>query len=822
MANLDLAILLAETVRGNASADQAAVNAAVNALTSSVETFIGEKQYGTKNSELSKENLIVLIDAAAAAAGSGVVSAEDADDVPPDTQWVPAALMEALTDKITEAETIRDSDGIDGIDIICNGLFSALTGFEDAIEYGTVLNKTALIDAITAAETAKDGVVVAASKAEAPYGYKWAKPIQWAPFTVALNAAITARDEGVVQANINTAKDDLAEQTPLFAAAVSGNGLGEKISLELLTVLIGDAEAAKSGVVAAASADDVPPGTRWVPAARMTALDTKITQANSAVQNNSGINSAYTGLLSALNDFGGAIGYGTTPDKTTLISAITAAETAQAGVVVAASKDKAAYNSKWATAAQWAPFTAALNTAIAVRNNEGAVQSAVSSAASTLSSATATFTFAVNTNGLGERLNTLTITGLPPSFYNGANIIVGLLDVGSVTTYEDLDGTDILGTGSVSSGSVEVSLFDGSEPWGGSSNYWVAFTWDTDPSFLDVYCSRAKVTVSGDTALAYTAASFKQVPYVEEFELPYGVPAMTLDALLIEEEFSGYNGFKADYKSYVDAMAYEEYGITISTDHTLYRNPDFTGPFAGTDTVSEGMHFYTKFSLDTEDHDDDDNHPERGERTGTISGTVSFTNQGSNLDKIDISAYQGTGGSWMWRSYSGRVKQDGSFTIPLYENDAAPGFNPTNPVHFILQVRYKDGSEYFTYIDTDIYGISHDDINNIGPIGTADLAHLVVSGSVTITIPEGTIRQGRVQSPSGSLQPYQGEVQSGAWVVRVPPSAVGETLSFSVYVQTEEGDFYYKDLTGSSVIVNSGGNTGIDLGTVALTESDKQ
>jgi hypothetical protein len=233
------------------------------------------------------------------------------------------------------------------------------------------------------------------------------------------------------------------------------------------------------------------------------------------------------------------------------------------------------------------------------------------------------------------------------------------------------------------------------------------------------------------------------------------------------------------------------------------------------------MKFYTKFSLETEGHHDD-NHPERGEQTGTISGTVSFTNTSGNIDRIDIAAYQKVGGGQSWKSYNGHVKQ-GSFTIPLYEYDANfnPGFNPASPVYFELDVQYTDGATYSTYIETGIYGISHDGINNVGPIGTADLSNLVVSGSVTITIPEGTIRHGRVQARSSGSPSYQGEVQSGAWVLRVPPSAVGQTLSFYVYVETKEGDHYYRNLTEPSVTVAPGGNTEIDLGTVALTQSDR-
>jgi hypothetical protein len=94
-----------------------------------------------------------------------------------------------------------------------------LTTFNGKKATGTVPDKTALNAAITAANTAKQGVVQAASAAEALLDSKWATPAQFTPFNTAYTAATDALAATATKNAVDTATSGLNAATPTFSSA---------------------------------------------------------------------------------------------------------------------------------------------------------------------------------------------------------------------------------------------------------------------------------------------------------------------------------------------------------------------------------------------------------------------------------------------------------------------------------------------------------------------------------------------------------------------------------------------------------------------------
>jgi hypothetical protein len=181
----------------------------------------------------------------------------------------------------------------------------------------SVVDKTTLNTAVSAAKAAKAGVKVATEAANVPSGTYWVT--QEAMDT--LNAAITTAEAvsqkaGATETEVTSAVTALNSAVATFNGAKTlGSGEGTVADTTDLTTAISAAETAKSGVAVNTDAANVPTGTDWVTQEVMTALESAITVAEGVVQSASAtqddVTNAKTTLDSAVSTFNSAKQAGT-------------------------------------------------------------------------------------------------------------------------------------------------------------------------------------------------------------------------------------------------------------------------------------------------------------------------------------------------------------------------------------------------------------------------------------------------------------------------------------------------------------------------------
>ncbi|MDR1126692.1 MAG: FIVAR domain-containing protein [Treponema sp.] len=410
---LDAAIATAEAIAQKAGATQAEVDAQVTVLNNAVSTFNAAKQTGAK--AVDKSALTGAI-TAADGAKSGINVAASADEVPLGIAFVTQAVMDALNAAITAAEAIAQKAGatqaeVDAQVIVLN---SAVTTFNAAKGTGTnetiqSANKTALTGAITAANSAKSGIVVGTSAGEVASG---------APFVTqtvmdALNAAITAAQAIVQQAGATQAQVD-AQVTALNNAVstfTAAKQTGAKIDTPVvdkgaLTAAIAAAGNAKNGITVAATAGEVALGVDFVTQAVMDALNAAITAAQAiadkADATQAQVDAQVTALNNAVSTFNTAKGIGTNEtiqdaDKTALTESIAAADNAKSGIVVGTSADEVASGVPFVTQTVMDALNAAIADAQAIADKADATQAEVNAQVIALNNAVTTFNDAKQT-----------------------------------------------------------------------------------------------------------------------------------------------------------------------------------------------------------------------------------------------------------------------------------------------------------------------------------------------------------------------------------------------------------------------------------------
>jgi hypothetical protein len=225
---LDAAIATAEAIAQKADATQAEVDAQVTVLNSAVSTFNAAKDTGT-NETIQDANKTALTAAITAADGakSGIVVGTSAGEVASGVAFVTQTVMDALNAAITAAQAIADKEDATQAEVNAQviALNSAVTTFNDAKQTGTntdtpVVDKTALTGAITAANSAKSGIVVAATAGEVASGV----PFVTQSVMDALNAAIAdaqaiAEKADATQAEVNAQVSALNNAVTTFNAA---------------------------------------------------------------------------------------------------------------------------------------------------------------------------------------------------------------------------------------------------------------------------------------------------------------------------------------------------------------------------------------------------------------------------------------------------------------------------------------------------------------------------------------------------------------------------------------------------------------------------
>jgi fibronectin type 3 domain-containing protein len=220
---LAAAITAAESVRDTAR-DQWFVDEKVIDLNSAISSFtsaVNAHGPGTKASGFTQNELSELI-TKANAAKAGVLTSTDGSDVPPTGSWVQASALTALEAALTMASSNPTS-----VDRAYLWLSDELSSFNSSKKPGAVPDKQSLFTAVRNADAARTGVVIAASRGEAPLGSAWVTRDQWDALNVVYTASLTSVNEpGAAKNQVDTARRNLESAIAVFNAAKAANGLG--------------------------------------------------------------------------------------------------------------------------------------------------------------------------------------------------------------------------------------------------------------------------------------------------------------------------------------------------------------------------------------------------------------------------------------------------------------------------------------------------------------------------------------------------------------------------------------------------------------------
>jgi hypothetical protein len=290
-------------------------------------------------------------------------------------------------------------------------------------------DKDALIAAISAANSAKEGVVVDTAAANVEFGTKWVEQSVMNTFTEAITAAEAVKNNGsATQNQVDTAENMLVDAKDTFIAIRDGIGhSGTKVTKDALIAAIAAANETKNILVVATMASEVPIGTKWVLVGDKNTYQTAINTAQTVVDNanadQAGIDSAIATLATATTDFTDAQYDGEgediiLADKTELLTALNAANTAKSGVTTnfATNPDDVSPGVKYVLEDVLTTLNNAITAAQTVYDTLSAAQDAVDAQTGTLTTATGTFTSAIETGS-----DTTTVKGALGSAISSAN-----------------------------------------------------------------------------------------------------------------------------------------------------------------------------------------------------------------------------------------------------------------------------------------------------------------------------------------------------------------------------------------------------------------
>ena len=661
-------------------------------------------------------------------------------NVPLGTQCVTQTQWNDFEEALNSATGVRDNSSAtqSQVNDATTHLNNAIAAFRSAKIAGTAtpVDKSALIAKITEAKFTKDSAVQADNAAAVAQGASWATVSQHTALANAIAAAESVRNTATAQPAVDTAAATLSSAITAFNSAVSVNGPGTKSSgfdQNALSELIARANAAKAGVLASINGWDVPPTSAWVLSSVLTALENAIATASN---NPADSNNAYLALSGVLEAFNSAKQPGAVPDKQPLFTAIGNADTARAGVVIAANSGEAPLGSAWVTQAQWDALEAVYTASLVTANEPGAAKNQVDEARTNLLNAVTTFNAAKSANGLGTAVNRITITGLQAVYDNGIEVWGGIFD-SKITD----GGPAISGSGTVSNGSLTLELSDYNGAWAGSGSYYFAFTSDQAIIFI----SKEKIAFNGGT-VTKTYAEFELVVYSLKLGDAGDVTFtsnMTLNDFLlaVTAQMPGgpynYEGWKAAMKAMVEDELGESLNTKIALDYTLYKNEACTQPFSGSDRVNADTVIYCRAPLGGGDSEPVG---PAVDAAGYITGTISFTGYTGTRPQVRINAesdFYGGGYGWVDdRVSSYTVNADGSFSIPFVQDFLSALQSGQRELRFHLYIGSGSNQYSKTLESTVTVTVSQlsGDTLNIGAIGPVSLASITLSGTINVTV----------------------------------------------------------------------------------------
>jgi hypothetical protein len=760
--------------------------------------------------------------AEAAKAGVSVSANGTGSDVALGTQCVTSIQLTTFNAAITTAQGIRNNVSASQplVDGAVTTLNNAIDDFNAAKQPGTLELDLGPLDAkITEAETARDSVVVAADAAGAAKGAKWATQEE----VNILQAAITAAQApvtspGAVTSAVNTLNIVLSTFTSTISSRSGTKETG--FTQANFDTLKTNANAAKA-VATSSNGNDVPPTASWVTSQTMNDLEAAIGAAPSTVND-----SAYLALSTALIAFNTAKQPGTTPDKTDLNTAIKSANTARAGVEIAAIQNEAPGGSAWVTKAQWDALNTAYTTAAGA-----ATQNAVTQATTALNDAISDFTEAKSDNGPGTAVNALTITGLGAIYNNGAEVYVGVLESNEFDPSSEPDNFE---QEIVTNGSLTIPLE--TLPNG---SYYVGFSSDG----IIIFISKATVLFKGAMKnIAYDTVNFELYTHSLNFGDMGMPPNITATLNQVIEGMAGdMPGSPTTYTAWKNAMRqmlsgelggnYVNLNDVNVLDVALYKNAACTQEFTGTETVNSATVVYTKFSLAEIMSGGDGPPGPPVEAAGYINGTVNLIG-GSSGQEVFIGARYGDNQIYQvdGQGILSAVESNGSFSIPFTYEFLAALESKAQELYFSLYIHdtgsgggYDKYTEPKTVTNSGLIG----NTLNVGSLGTVSLAFINLSGTITVTYNGQPVPRVRISArydtniPSIMGNGYSELKSPGSgapWSVPVPVFASQTTLNISVSGFNSSGNsIFYTNIQTVSAHSTPVTVPAINLAIVTLT-----
>lgn len=539
----------------------------------------GDDDTGT---QVNTSALVAKISEANAGKENTVVS-EDGNDVPLGTFWVTNSVMTTFDAAIAAATQALSAKTQQAVDSAVNTLDTAINVFKNARQLGKMssVNKTALNVKIAEAESIKTGVVVNTSAENVAQGMYWVTTQVMTTFETAINNAKQVKETATTQQEADNAVETLNNAINTFTSARQTGSKTSGFTEDELADLIAMANAAKTGVsVSNANGDDISPLNFWVSQSYLTDLENAISAAQTASGN---IDSVYLALVTDLNNFNEAKVQGTIPDKDELLSLIDEVDEIRTYVAIASSAEQAPYDSYWATQEQWAPLNTAYSNAVNAYSDPNATKIEVDELTTVLENAIATFTSAYIGNGLGQKQNSVTITGL--SDYNGYEISAALF-----VSLDDLQldvMPAIFGEGYITNDTAEVKLYDDSfTAWIGTGSYYIVIVLYVSGDELPIIrVNRTAVNFTSNPNPTLTFSVFSKYAFGYKFgdiaeELGFDMTGtMTMDEwveMISEGGLSTYEDF------------FDYFGIP------LYKNEAMTSQFNGSDTVNANTWVYVE------------------------------------------------------------------------------------------------------------------------------------------------------------------------------------------------------------------------------------
>lgn len=354
-------------------------------LSSAIDTYNQKKVYGTVPNRDTLNARIVV------ANSSKVTTSTNGDDVLPSNQWTTVAVLNTFESAITRAQGISNNSNVtqSTVNSETTRLNNAITAYNNAKQSGTTPNKSVLVSRIAAANSTKVGVSTNGN--DVLPTSQWTTSAVLNTFNTAINSAeLVNINNDVTKVQVDDAVTLLNNAINVYNTAKQNGTTPNKVPL------VAAIDAANTTKVATSTnGNDILPTSQWVTSTVQSNLTTAITTAtgvntSSSVTQNQ-VTSAITSLNNAVITYNNAKQNGTTPDKATLSTRISVANTSKNGVVVSVDGRDVLPAVMWVSSSVQTTFNNAISAAQTTSNSNSVTYNQVNSAIATLNAAITTY-----------------------------------------------------------------------------------------------------------------------------------------------------------------------------------------------------------------------------------------------------------------------------------------------------------------------------------------------------------------------------------------------------------------------------------------------